>query len=227
MNDKFNSRILFFSNWFWNLYEFTDNSHFWDRGIVMSKKRGFWLHQTTDTVALKKAPRKHLLGFLQSYGYLIFLLKNIKYHSLLRKCAYTITSLRLCSAIPIHVTNTSSKKLVFFDFLEKTNLNYFLYNYIFFKKNNFKRYKSVRPTFHVFKGSDLVLTGSFDFSNISDENVIESSFVNESSGSVQLINTSVLNDDFINLHFLFDLFVLNVLEMYKIISICFFYKNFN
>jgi len=214
------SGLLSFSDWFWNLYEFTDTSQFWDRGITMSKQRSFWLHNTVESVAAQKISRKHYLSLLQADGLLIFLIRNVRYNILLRKYAYSSELLRLCSAGPMHVTNTALRRFVLLDFFDKIGAKYFSYNYIFFKKDNFKKYSKIKPNFPVYKGSDLFLSGSLDLSGVSAENILESLFVYKDYTKLDTFLGDSINNK-INLFFLFDLYVIQLVEVYKIITILF------
>jgi hypothetical protein len=189
----------------------------------MSKQRSFWLHRTVESVANQKIARKPYLSFLQSNGLLQFLLKHTKYVSVMRKYAYTTEILRLCSAGPMHVTNTSLRRFALLDFFEKINVKYFSYSYIFSTKINHRKYKNTRPIFPVYKGSDLFLTGLLDLSNISDENVIESMFVNKDY--ISFSKDIFINfDGKINFFFIFDIYILQLVEFYKIVTSIFLYK---
>lgn len=223
LNDKLILRHISFSNWFWDLYQFTDTSQFWDRGITMSKQRSFWLHSTSESVSEKKISRKFFFSFLQLNGFFRFLLRTVRYNSLMRKYTYNVDVLRLCSAAPLHMNNSFLKKQVFFDFLEKIDCKYFFYSYIFFKKNNHKQYRLVRPNLPVFKGSDLFLTGSFDFSNILPENVVESVFFEKNF--FNFIDFFKNENTFINFFFIFDIFIIQTVEIYKSIILLFLLKS--
>lgn len=191
----------------------------------MSKTRGFWLHETVKKLITKKIPSKVYLDVLQSIGFLKFFFKNIKYWSVLRKYVYGLNIFHLCSAGPFHVANMSSKRLSFYDLMVKLGGNYLFYNYIFSKKNNYTRYKIIRPSFSVNRSSDLFLVNTSGLENLSNDLIIDSLFVDKNYS--QLAENIVGEDKFhLNFFFIFSISILQILEIYKLVGILFFFKIF-
>lgn len=221
MNDKSFSSSLIFANWFWNLYNFTDQINFWERGITMVKIRNAWIHRTTIRLSFTKFSRKELFQFYISGGYMISFFKHRLYNQSMRRYLYNDGLLHICAAGPLHCTNGSLKKLDFFQFLEKFNLKYLSYNLAFFKKWNFSKYKKLKPYLSVHKGSDLFLNNSFHFSEDKVDDIITAVFSYKDYSNI--LENFYLKD--FNFYFLFDLSVLQKIEIYSIVVMLVLKKN--
>lgn len=225
-NDNISFNKVEFSNWFLNLYGFTDFNVFWERGMTMSKYRSFWLHTVSNSVSRKKVSRKQSLSFLKSLGFLKFLFFDLKYWSVLRKYPYGIDIFNNCSAAPISVSNMFAKRLSMYDLFSKLKYDYIFYNYITSKKKKSKKFKILRPNFPICRGSDLFLIGGGgNLADIPNESIIDSMFYSKDYMSFYTNLVGVDSSGF-NFLFLFDLFIIQILELYKIIIILFFFKIF-